>query len=116
MKNISMLLSLPQVMLTFDEFKQERLLSLSVSLRIISLLPGCAGLPKAATAILRIAVIPKGERSKAKELGTFSGKIEFVSESLKKFTPDDTERPVVARYIPSWEGYDSELASKYPFS
>jgi len=51
---------------------------------------------------------------RAEQLGTFSGKIEFVSESLKKFTPDDKERPPMARYIPSWEGYDSELAQKYP--
>jgi anaerobic selenocysteine-containing dehydrogenase len=57
---------------------------------------------------------PKRETEKAKEVGTFSGKIEFVSESLKKFTPDDEERPLTARYIPSWEGYDSALAAKYP--
>ena len=35
--------------------------------------------------------------------------------ALKKFTPDDEERPPLARYIPSWEGYNSELAKKYPF-
>jgi len=57
---------------------------------------------------------PKKGTEKAKELGTYSGKIEFVSESLKKFTPDDKERPPMARYIPSWEGYQSELANKYP--
>lgn len=47
-------------------------------------------------------------------LGTFSGKIEFVSQSLLQYFPDDEERPPLARYIPSWEGYDSELAKKYP--
>ena len=57
---------------------------------------------------------PKRGTEKARELGTFSGKIEFVSESLKKFTPDDQERPPLARYIPSWEGYDSDLAQRYP--
>ncbi|MBN1191049.1 MAG: molybdopterin-dependent oxidoreductase [Dehalococcoidales bacterium] len=57
---------------------------------------------------------PKRGTDKGKELGTYSGKIEFVSESLKKFTPDDRERPLLARYIPSWEGYDSDLAERYP--
>jgi molybdopterin guanine dinucleotide-containing S/N-oxide reductase-like protein len=51
---------------------------------------------------------------KADKLGTYSGKIEFVSQSLLKHFPDDKERPPLARYIPSWEGYDSELAKKYP--
>ncbi len=49
-----------------------------------------------------------------KGLGTYSGKIEFVSQSLTQHFPDDEERPPLARYIPSWEGYDSELAKKYP--
>jgi molybdopterin guanine dinucleotide-containing S/N-oxide reductase-like protein len=47
-------------------------------------------------------------------IATFSGKVEFVSQSLLQYFPDDEERPVLARYIPSWEGYDSELAKKYP--
>jgi molybdopterin guanine dinucleotide-containing S/N-oxide reductase-like protein len=47
-------------------------------------------------------------------LGTYSGKIEFVSQSLQKQFPKDKERPPMARYIPSWEGYDSALARKYP--
>lgn len=51
---------------------------------------------------------------KADKLGTYSGKIEFVSQSLLKHFPDDKERPPLARYIPSWEGYNSELAKKYP--
>jgi trimethylamine-N-oxide reductase (cytochrome c) len=57
---------------------------------------------------------PKRNTDKAKELGTYSGKIEFVSESLKKNTPDDEERPAMPHYIPSWEGHRSELAKKYP--
>jgi hypothetical protein len=28
----------------------------------------------------------------SKNLGTLSGKLEFASESLKKYTPDDDER------------------------
>jgi molybdopterin guanine dinucleotide-containing S/N-oxide reductase-like protein len=52
---------------------------------------------------------------KAGELGTFSGKIEFASQSLKQYFPDDEERPVVPRYIRSWEGYLTPgLYDKYP--
>lgn len=51
---------------------------------------------------------------KADELGTYSGKIEFLSQSLLKKWPDDDERPPVPRHIPSWEGYRSELYKKYP--
>jgi molybdopterin guanine dinucleotide-containing S/N-oxide reductase-like protein len=57
---------------------------------------------------------PKRGTAKGHELATYTGKIEFVSESLKKNMPDDEERPPLARYIPSWEGYQSELAAKYP--
>jgi len=48
-------------------------------------------------------------------LATQSGKIEFEAQSLKRFDPNDTERPPVPRYIPSWEGHHTrELYSKYP--
>ncbi len=48
-------------------------------------------------------------------LATQSGKIEFESQSLLRFDPDDPERPPVAKYIPSWEGHHTtELYSKYP--
>lgn len=57
---------------------------------------------------------PKKGTPKAKELGTYSGKIEFVSQSLKKYFPDDKERPPLPQWIPSWEGHQSELAKKYP--
>jgi trimethylamine-N-oxide reductase (cytochrome c) len=50
----------------------------------------------------------------AKKLGTYSGKIEFVSESLKKNMPEDKERPLLPHYFPSWEGHNSELHNKYP--
>lgn len=56
---------------------------------------------------------PKRTTEKATELGTYSGKIEFVSESLKAHFPDDQERPVMPQYIPSWEGHHSELYHKY---
>jgi molybdopterin guanine dinucleotide-containing S/N-oxide reductase-like protein len=57
---------------------------------------------------------PKKGTEKGKELGTYSGKIEFVSQSLLKNFPDDNERPPLPHYIPSWEGHESELAGKYP--
>jgi molybdopterin guanine dinucleotide-containing S/N-oxide reductase-like protein len=57
---------------------------------------------------------PKRNTAKGKELGTYSGKIEFVSQSLTKHLPDDEERPPLPRYIPSWEGYNSTLVKKYP--
>ncbi len=50
----------------------------------------------------------------SKELGTWSGKLEFASEDLKKLAPDDDERPPVPHYIPSWEGHETELYKKYP--
>lgn len=57
---------------------------------------------------------PKRNTENGKELGTYSGKIEFVSQSLLKHTPDDDERPPLVHYIPSWEGHQSDLAKKYP--
>ncbi len=57
---------------------------------------------------------PKRLTEKNKELGTVSGKIEFVSKSLTENFPDDDERPPMPRYIRSWEGHHSELAKKYP--
>ena len=51
---------------------------------------------------------------KPKELGTYSGFIEFASESLKQNLPDDKERPVVPQFIPWEEGYKSEAWEKYP--
>ncbi len=57
---------------------------------------------------------PKRNTDKAGELGTYSGKIEFASESLAKHAPEDTERSVTPRYTSSWEGHESALAGKYP--
>jgi trimethylamine-N-oxide reductase (cytochrome c) len=48
-------------------------------------------------------------------LQTQSGRLEFESSSLKRFAPDDPERPPVPQYIPSWEGPEcAELVAKYP--
>ena len=48
-------------------------------------------------------------------LQTQSGKLEFESSSLKRFAPDDPERPPLPTYRPSWEGPQTTgLAEKYP--
>ncbi len=51
-------------------------------------------------------------------LQTQSGKIEFEASSLKRFEADpenhDPERQPLNRYVPSWEGRNSELHEKYP--
>jgi len=48
-------------------------------------------------------------------LQTQSGKIEFDCSSLKRFDPNDPERPTMTKYIPSWGGHHStELYKKYP--
>lgn len=48
-------------------------------------------------------------------LQTQSGKIEFVASSLKRHDPNDPERPVMSKYIKSWEGHHTkELYEKYP--
>jgi trimethylamine-N-oxide reductase (cytochrome c) len=50
-----------------------------------------------------------------KGLQTQSGKLEFESSSLKRFDPDDPERPPILKYNPSWEGpHSKELFAKYP--
>jgi trimethylamine-N-oxide reductase (cytochrome c) len=58
---------------------------------------------------------PESQAEFGKGLQTTSGLIEFESSSLKKFDPDDEERPVIPKYIPSWEGHHThELYNKYP--
>ena len=49
------------------------------------------------------------------KLGTFTGKFEFVSESLLYWAPDDEARTPIATYKHSWEGHHSLKARKYPF-
>ena len=55
---------------------------------------------------------PQARHRKGPGAGTYSGKIEFVSESLKANTPDDEERPPMPRYIPSWEGHESRAVQE----
>jgi len=47
---------------------------------------------------------PECQAEFGKGLQTTSGKIEFVSSSLKRFDPGDEERPLIPKYIESWEG------------
>ena len=49
------------------------------------------------------------------KLGTFTGKFEFVSESLLYYAPHDEIRTPIATYKRSWEGHHSIKAKKYPF-
>jgi molybdopterin guanine dinucleotide-containing S/N-oxide reductase-like protein len=63
-----------------------------------------------------IAPLPADYTEKVFEgLQTQSGKLEFVCSSLQRFAPHDPERPVMTKYIPSWEGHHTtELYKKYP--
>ncbi|OFW60811.1 MAG: pyrogallol hydroxytransferase large subunit [Actinobacteria bacterium RBG_16_64_13] len=48
-------------------------------------------------------------------LQTQSGKLEFESSSLKRFDPDDPERPPIMTYRGSWEGpHTADLFARYP--
>lgn len=47
-------------------------------------------------------------------LATPTGKFEFDCETLKAFDANDEERPPILKYVRSWEGADSALASQYP--
>ena len=48
-------------------------------------------------------------------LQTQSGRLEFECSSLKRFDPQDPERPTISKYIPSWEGHHTaELFARYP--
>lgn len=49
-----------------------------------------------------------------KGLQTQSGKIEFDCESLKRFDPNDEERPSIVKYQPDPEGRGSEESKSYP--
>ncbi len=46
-------------------------------------------------------------------MGTYTGKVEFASESLRQNMPDDKERPVIPHWIPSPEGYKTGPYEKY---
>ena len=58
---------------------------------------------------------PKRETELSDQLGTYTGKIEFASKSLRDNFPDDEERPVVPRYIRAWEGEHTKEAEQYPY-
>ncbi len=47
-------------------------------------------------------------------LQTPSGKVEFVSERIKKYAPEDKERPPLAKWVEHSELQSSPKASKYP--
>ena len=60
-----------------------------------------------------------GDLVDQKGLQTQSGKVEFVSNSLKRFghyDTDDKERPLMPIYIPSWEGHHTPRFKKYPLA
>lgn len=60
-----------------------------------------------------------GDRLGKDGLTTQSGKIEFVSNSLKRFghyDTDDKERPLMPMYLESWEGHHTERFKKYPLA
>lgn len=57
---------------------------------------------------------PKRLTNSAHELGTYSGKIEFVSQSLTELDGGNPERPRLPHYIKSWEGHHSPQATAYP--
>lgn len=66
-----------------------------------------------------ISRLRPGDLVDQKGLQTQSGKIEFVSNSLKRFghyDTDDKERPLMPMYIPSWEGHHTDLIKKYPLA
>jgi len=52
--------------------------------------------------------------NKGEGLETPSGKIEFFSQRIQKYLPEDRERPPIPHFIPSWEGSTSPLVEKYP--
>lgn len=50
-----------------------------------------------------------------KGLQTPSGKFEFMPTTLQRSDPSNPERPVLNRYIPSWEGpHSSALVGRFP--
>ena len=58
---------------------------------------------------------PLADTEHATEMATPSGKIEFKRTILEKYFPDDEERPIMPRYIPLYEGHETEgLVDKYP--
>ena len=72
---------------------------------------GClsAGSTKAATPTCsQSRGLRRGRRTTGRIWPRRRGKVEFVSQTLMAFDPDDKERPPMARYIPSWEGHEHQ--------
>lgn len=66
-----------------------------------------------------VSKIRPGDTVGCKGLQTQSGKVEFVSNSLKRFgryDKDDLERPLMPMYVPSFEGHHSERFKSYPLA
>ena len=58
---------------------------------------------------------PERQIELGKGLQTTSGLIEFEPSSLRNFDPHDEERPLIPKYIHSWEGHHTtHLYKKYP--
>ncbi|MBW1802838.1 MAG: molybdopterin-dependent oxidoreductase, partial [Deltaproteobacteria bacterium] len=58
---------------------------------------------------------PERQKEFGRGLQTPSGRIEFEPSSLKNFDPHDEERPLIPKYIHSWEGHHTaQLYKKYP--
>lgn len=51
---------------------------------------------------------------KGEGIETPSGKIEFLSQRIQEYLPEDKERPPLPHYVPSFEGLTSPLTEKYP--
>jgi len=59
--------------------------------------------------------LPSEYREKWQQgLQTPSGKFEFECQTLKRFAPDDEERPPILKYVPSWEGHRSPGLARHP--
>ena len=63
--------------------------------------------------------LPPHVKTRPDGLQTQTGKVEFVSNSIKRFghyDTDDKERSLMPMYIPSFEGHHSERFKKYPLA
>jgi trimethylamine-N-oxide reductase (cytochrome c) len=74
------------------------------------------GITKIANGRARLAPMPSEYKVDfATGFQTQSGKFEFACNSLKRFDPDDPDRPVICKYIPSIEGRETTAQyEKYP--
>ncbi|MBF0413964.1 MAG: molybdopterin-dependent oxidoreductase [Desulfamplus sp.] len=63
-----------------------------------------------------LAPLPSDYSGKWREgLQTQTGRLEFDSSSLKRYSPDDPERATISKYVRSWEGHHcTEIVEKFP--